>query len=147
MLTAFQINNFWVDIDMATKKRDCQIYGDEHAVGKYFVDPSESESHGWWRVCSFCAETVENVGTQVDYYKYSMEYRNRSGIINELPEKVINCHHKWDKWSLVSEVDKRSDMPFDWMRCEKCQCYGKRFSLNQIDMDDLMMSIDLNCSK
>ncbi|ENX1348936.1 hypothetical protein ACFM0N_004078 [Vibrio parahaemolyticus] len=51
------------------------------------------------------------------------------------------------KWSLVGEHDKRRDQVFDWMRCQSCGVYGKRFSLGQEDMEDLSLEIDLNCSR
>lgn len=125
-------------------KRDCQLCEREKAVGKYYVDPSESENHGWWRVCSDCADMVSRVGADVQYYKYSKEYYGQ----NKVPTiDNPDCEHKWEKWSLVSEVDKRRDQVFDWMRCEQCGCYGKRFRLGQTKMDDLCMEIDLSCSR
>jgi len=129
------------------KKRDCQLCEGEKAVGKYFLDPSESDNHGWWRVCSHCAEMVCRVGADVHYYKYSKEYRDQLAPKSTLPENVLNCTHEWDKWSLVNEEDKRRGALFDWMRCVKCQCYGKRFRLGQTEMEDLSIEIDLSCSR
>ncbi|EKP0310114.1 hypothetical protein ACTG16_22305 [Aeromonas sp. 23P] len=131
-------------ITKVVKKRDCQICGDEQAVGKYYVSRDESENHGWWRVCEFCAETVEGVGANVDYYRY---YKGHLRLPPSLPEQVLNCHHDWAKWSLVSEMDKKRNMLFDWMKCGSCGCYGKRFSMSQAEMDDITMEIDLNCSR
>jgi hypothetical protein len=123
------------------KKRDCQLCEADKAVGKYYLTPDESENHGWWRVCSDCAEMVSRVGAQVQYYKYSKEHKE------QLPDAVMACSHEWEKWSLVGEVDKHRNLVFDWMRCNKCRCYGKRFSLDQTKMDDLSMEIDLSCSR
>ncbi len=129
------------------RKRDCQMCENAKAVGKYYVDPSESENHGWWRVCSFCAQTVERVGAVVEYYVYSKEYRERLNPKPTLPPEVLSCSHDWVKWSLVGEVDKNRDALFDWVKCTHCKCYGKRFSIGQTIMDDLTMEIDLNCSR
>lgn len=128
------------------KLRDCQLCGSEKSVGKYYVSKSESENYGWWRVCSHCAEMVSRVGADVQYYKYTQEYRDQ---LNP-PRPTIDhpdCKHKWEKWSLVSEIDKRTDRAFDWMRCTECQCFGNRYRLDQIEMSDLCMEIDLNCSR
>ncbi|MGI2124149.1 hypothetical protein ACRN9J_18575 [Shewanella baltica] len=122
------------------KKRLCQLCDGQKAVGRYYLDPSESENHGWWRVCSDCAEMVSRVGAEVQYYKYSTP---QNKVVIDNPD----CEHQWTKWSLVGEVDKKRDLVFDWMRCEKCSCYGKRFRLGQIKMEDLCMEIDLSCSR
>ncbi|EKF9265858.1 hypothetical protein O1B53_003048 [Vibrio cholerae] len=123
--------------------RDCQLcQSGEKAVGKYYVDPSESDNHGWWRVCSYCADMVSRVGANVQYYKYSKQYKP-----HPLPEHVKYCDHHWEKWSNVGEHDKNRDAIFDWMRCSKCNVYGKRFGLGQSGIVDLMMEIDLNCSR
>ena len=127
----------------APKKRDCQLCEADKAVGKYYVDPLDSENHGWWRVCDDCADMVSGVGADVQFYKYS----KKSPSKKLLPEHVTNCEHVWVKWSLISEQDKRTGVVFDWMRCEKCECYGKRFRLGQTTMEDLSMEIDLNCSR
>jgi hypothetical protein len=129
------------------KKRDCQLCEGGKAVGKYFLDPSESDNHGWWRVCSHCAEMVSRVGVDVQYYKYSKEYHDQLDPKLSLPEHVLNCSHEWVKWSLVNEHDRKHDKLFDWMRCEKCRCYGKRFRLGQTVMEDLSIEIDLSCSR
>lgn len=128
------------------KTRDCQLCEGNKAVGKYYVDPAESENHGWWRVCSDCAEMVSRVGAQVQYYKYSKEHKAKENK-SLLPDSVIACSHEWEKWSLVGEVDKRRGKVFDWMRCNRCRCYGKRFTLGQTEMEDLSLEIDLNCSR
>lgn len=125
------------------KTRDCQLCEGGKAIGKYYLTQEESENHGWWRVCRDCAEMVSRVGAQVQYYKYSKEYKSPKA---QLPDAVMVCSHEWEKWSIVGEVDKRRDLVFDWMRCNKCLCYGKRFSLGQTEMEDLSMEIDLNCS-
>lgn len=130
----------------AVKKRDCQLCGFDRSVGKYYLAPHESPNHGWHRVCSNCAEMVSRLGSDVQYYKYTQEYRDQC---NPQKPQIDNpdCEHVWEKWSLVSEVDKRTDRIFDWMRCTSCHCYGKRFSLGQEEMTDLTMEIDLNCSR
>tara|TARA_R110002033_G_scaffold135713_6_gene175473 strand:+ start:24856 stop:25299 length:444 start_codon:yes stop_codon:yes gene_type:complete len=125
-------------------KRDCQLCSDPKAVGKYFLNPSESDNHGWWRVCSDCAEMVSRVGADVQYYKYSKVHR---GQVNMSVIDSPDCAHQWSKWSLVGEVDRKRDLVFDWMRCDECGCYGKRFMLGQRQMDDLCMEIDLSCSR
>ncbi|EGR3255646.1 TPA: hypothetical protein ACMDS2_003473 [Vibrio parahaemolyticus] len=127
------------------QKRYCQLCEAEKAVGKYYVAPSESENHGWWRVCTYCAEMVSRVGADVQFYKYIKQPKYNSAP--ELPESVLVCSHDWVKWSLVGEHDKRRDQVFDWMRCQSCGVYGKRFSLGQEDMEDLSLEIDLNCSR
>lgn len=126
------------------KTRDCQLCEGGKAIGKYYITPEESENHGWWRVCSDCAEMVSRVGAQVQYYKYSKECKATKV---KLPDVVMDCPHEWEKWSIVGEVDKNRDMVFDWMRCNKCRCYGKRFGLGQTEMEDLSMEIDLSCSR
>lgn len=128
-------------------KRDCQLCGYEKSVGKYYLEKSESENYGWWRVCSHCASMVENHGADVRYYKYSKEYREQCEPNESLPNEVLDCSHKWEKWALVGEHDKKRDSIFDWMRCGKCKVYGKRFYLDQTEMDDLTMEIDLSCSR
>ena len=123
------------------KPRDCQLCANPKAVGKYYVHPEESENHGWWRVCVDCADVVSHVGANVEYYAYvKLE-------VESLPEHVLSCSHDWDKWSLVGEMDNRRGQVFDWMRCKKCMCYGKRFGLTQMQMEDLTMEIDLSCSR
>lgn len=127
-------------------KRLCELCEGERAVGKYYVHPSESENHGWWRVCSMCADMVSRVGANVQYYKYSKEYKQGNKLETiTLPEHVQNCQHQWEKWSNTGEHDKKRDAIFDWMRCERCGVYGKRFGLGQLGVEDLMMEIDLNC--
>lgn len=128
-------------------KRDCELCGDPKAVGKYYVEDMGDNGHGWWRVCSDCADMVSRVGADVQYYKYSKEYQNQMTPKPSLPEDVQKCSHKWVKWSLVGEIDRRRDRIFDWMRCEKCNCFGKRFIMGQTIMDDLSMKIDLSCSR
>ncbi|MBD0788202.1 hypothetical protein HUO09_17745 [Vibrio sp. Y2-5] len=126
--------------------RDCELCHGGKAVGRYFLHKDESPNPGWWRVCEYCAEMVENLGSKVTYYKYTKQFKEQQ----EPPKAKIDnpdCQHDWEKWSLVSEVDKKSDLPFDWMRCNTCGCYGKRFQLNQTVMSDLTMEIDLNCSR
>lgn len=130
------------------KKRECQLCEGAKAVGKYYVDPSESENYGWWRVCSDCADMVSRVGAQVQYYKYSKQYKEGYHFeANPLPDHVKSCDHEWFKWSNVGEHDKHRDAIFDWMRCTKCDVYGKRFGLGQSGIEDLMMEIDLSCSR
>lgn len=128
------------------KLRDCQLCGHVKSVGKYFLHKDESPNHGWWRVCSHCAKMVERHGSTVQFYKYTQEYRDP---LNPSKPTIDNpdCNHKWEKWSLVGEVDKKNDLVFDWMRCTECGCYGKRFFLGQVEMEDLCMEIDLNCSR
>ncbi|MEZ8959536.1 hypothetical protein AB6E94_19140 [Vibrio lentus] len=129
----------------AKRKRDCQLCSNPKAVGKYYLDETESENFGWWRTCSDCAKFVSQGGYEVHYYKYTAEYRDQS-TKPQLPVHVMTCNHDWLKWSLVSVEDKKKDKIFDWMRCEVCHCYGKRFRLDQVQMEDLAMEIDLNCS-
>jgi len=125
-------------------KRDCQLCSYEKSVGKYYLEPSESENHGWWRVCTDCAEIVERVGANVQYYKYSAQYKNSNvSVINDIPD----CNHDWEKHSLVGEFDKWREGIFDWMKCTKCDCYGKRFGIGHQEVIDLTMEIDLNCSR
>lgn len=129
-------------------KRLCGLCEGEKAVGKYYVHPDESENHGWWRVCSYCAAMVSNVGANVEYYKYSQEYKNGNTLEQDiLPERVQACNHEFEKWSNVGEFDKYKEQVFDWMRCKHCQVYGKRFGLGQHGITDLMMEIDLSCSR
>lgn len=128
-------------------KRDCEICSDPKAVGKYYVEDTGDNHPGWWRVCSDCAEIVSRVGADVHYYKYTKEHREQTAPKQSLPEHVLGCTHKWSKWSLVGEVDRKRDRIFDWMRCEKCNCFGKRFVLGQTNMDDLAIEIDLSCSR
>ncbi|MEZ8295816.1 hypothetical protein AB6D11_18505 [Vibrio splendidus] len=129
------------------KPRLCEICDAEKAVGKYYVDRNESENYGWWRVCSGCSEMVTRVGANVQYYKYSAEFKAALAQSNRLPEHVQNCQHDWDKWSNVGEHDKYHDAIFDWMKCTKCQIYGKRFGVGHTTIVDIQMSIDLNCSR
>lgn len=138
--------------DVEPKKsgvRDCQVcQSGEKAVGKYYVDPSESDNHGWWRVCSDCADIVSRVGASVQYYKYSKQHKQEYEFVaHPLPEHVKCCDHHWEKWGNVGEHDKKRDAIFDWMRCSKCNVYGKRFGLGQSGIVDLMMEIDLSCSR
>ncbi|MEB5557038.1 hypothetical protein GOP97_14815 [Vibrio cholerae] len=130
------------------KKRLCELCESDKAVGKYYVHPDESENHGWWRVCSCCAATVSRVGANVQYYKYSKEYKQEYEFVEfPLPENVKCCDHHWEKWGNVGEHDKKRDAIFDWMRCNHCGVYGKRFGLGQQPIVDLMMEIDLSCSR
>lgn len=130
------------------KKRCCELCEGEKAVGKYYVDPSESENHGWWRVCTHCADMVTRVGASVRYYKYSKEYKeNHKLVIHPLTEEAQRCDHDWEKWSNVGEHDKKRDAVFDWMKCKHCGVYGKRFGLGQQPITDLMMEIDLSCCR
>ncbi|MEZ8238612.1 MULTISPECIES: hypothetical protein [Vibrio] len=128
------------------KKRCCQICEFEKSVGKYYLSKEESEHYGWWRVCSICAQMVSRLGSDVTYYRYSQEYKKELEVM-KLPINVLACEHEWDKHSLVSEVEHKTDLMFDWMRCKRCNVYGKRFTLAQCEMDDLMMEIDINCSR
>lgn len=129
------------------KPRDCNLCGDSRAVGKYFIHKSESENHGWVRVCNVCAPTVERVGAKVDYYKYTQEFHDAQNPTSHLPQHIIECEHQWEKWSNVGEVDKyRKDM-FDWYRCEQCKVYGKKFGIGVQPIIDLMMEIDLSCCR
>ncbi|EQB9053758.1 hypothetical protein ACYVOS_003639 [Vibrio cholerae] len=129
-------------------KRLCGLCESEKAVGKYYVHPDESENHGWWRVCSYCADMVSNVGANVEYYKYSKQHKEGYQFeASPLPDHVKCCAHSWEKWSNVGEHDKRRDAVFDWMKCSKCNVYGKRFGLGQSGVEDLMMEIDLSCSR
>lgn len=116
-----------------TLKRYCELCECEKAVGKYYVDPSESENYGWWRVCSHCADMVTRVGASVQYYKYSKQFKQRYEFVEHpLTEEAQRCNH---------------DAIFDWMRCKSCRVYGKRFGLGQQPIVDLMMEIDLNCCR
>jgi len=127
-------------------KRDCELCGDEKSVGKYFVSKEENpDACGWWRVCSYCARMVSNVGATVEYYKYSKEYKEAT--VSSLPEHVQECVHEWNKHSLVSELCRKNDAIFDWMKCTKCGCFGKRFGVGQYGIVDLSMEIDLSCSR
>lgn len=126
------------------QKRDCEICGDEKSVGKYYVSKEDNpDAVGWWRVCSNCADTFTHLGTQIHYYKYSTEYKKRS----ELKQKLPDCEHVWEKHGLVGEFDKRRQSIFDWMKCEKCGCFGKRFGLGRSKIVDLSLEIDLSCSR
>ena len=87
---------------------------------------------------------VSNVGADVNYYKYSTEYKARlRGVANDIPD----CNHEWEKHSLVGEFDKKRQGVFDWMKCTKCGCFGKRFGLGQREVVDLSTEIDLSCSR
>ncbi|WP_210467342.1 hypothetical protein [Vibrio crassostreae] len=137
-----------VKVKKKEPKRLCGLCEGEKAVGKYYVHPSESENHGWWRVCSMCADMVSRVGANVQYYKYSREYKQGYELeVNPLPVQVKNCQHKWEKWSNVGEHDKNRDAIFDWMRCTECEVYGKRFGLGHSPITELMMEIDLSCCR
>lgn len=128
-------------------KRLCEICEAGKAVGKYYVDRSESENYGWWRVCSYCADMVTRVGARVQYYKYSKEYKQDCNSESApLPDSVKCCEHDWEKWSNTGQHDKYRDAIFDWVRCNHCGVYGKRFGLGGQPIVDLMMEIDLNCS-
>lgn len=132
------------DHNKPKRKRDCEICGHEKSVGKYYVSKEDNPNAvGWWRVCSSCADTFEHLGTEIHYYKYSAEYKNMSEPNSESPD----CDHIWEKHSLVGEFDKRRQGIFDWMKCEKCGCFGKRFGLGQSEIIDLSMEIDLSCSR
>jgi hypothetical protein len=88
---------------------------------------------------------VSNVGANVEYYKYSKEYKE-AGLSN-LPEHIIECDHEWDKHSLVGEYCRKREGIFDWMKCTKCGCFGKRFGIGQHGVVDLSVEIDLSCSR
>lgn len=137
--------NFLAGSDPQPKKRDCQLCGYEKAVGKYYVSKEDNpDACGWWRVCSECADMVSNVGADVNYYKYSAEYKARlRGVASDIPD----CSHEWEKHSLVGEFDKKRQGVFDWMKCTKCGCFGKRFGLGQREVVDLSTEIDLSCSR
>ncbi|WP_339145133.1 hypothetical protein [Pseudoalteromonas galatheae] len=127
-------------------KRGCELCEDEKSVGKYYVTEEENpDACGWWRVCSNCASMVANVGADVQYYKYSKEYKDAGK--SDLPDNVQLCDHEWDKHSLVSEHCRKRDRVFDWMKCTKCGCYGKRLGLDHYNIVDLTMEIDLSCSR
>ena len=126
-------------------KRDCELCGDPKAVGKYFVKPEGDNHPGWWRVCSYCAAMVSNVGADVQYYKNSTIYKEMTQ--KDKLQTFAGCCHEWSKWSLVGEVDRKRELVFDWMRCNKCHCFGKRFYLGQTVMEDLTSEIDLSCSR
>ncbi len=127
-----------------TGKRDCELCGDDKAVGKYYLSKEENpDAYGWWRVCTYCAETVSRVGADVQYYKYSDEYKKLSEPTPDSPD----CNHDWVKHGLVGEFDKKREGIFDWMRCEKCGWYGKRFGLGTSEIVDISSEIDLNCSR
>jgi hypothetical protein len=100
---------------------------------------------GWWRVCSDCASMVSNVGANVEYYKYSKEYKETG--VSDLPEHVLKCVHDWDKHSLVGELCRKNNAIFDWMKCTECGCFGKRFGVGQHGVVDLSVEIDLSCSR
>lgn len=120
--------NLQVDNVSKPKKRYCELCECDKAVGKYFVDPSESENHGWWRVCTHCAGMVTRVGANVQYYKYSKEYKQGYEFQEHpLTEEALDCNHEFEKWSNVGEHDRKRDAIFDWMRCKHCGVYGKRF--------------------
>lgn len=124
-------------------KRNCELCHAPKSVGKYFVEDEGDNVSGWCRVCTQCAEMVSRLGSEVHYYKYTQEYKNQEyAESNPLPD----CDHEWDKHSLVSQVDKKRDDVFDWMKCTKCNCYGKRFGVGQYGILDLTMEIDLNCT-
>ncbi|MCY9872971.1 hypothetical protein [Vibrio barjaei] len=129
-----------------TGLRDCQLCEGEKAIGKYYVDRSESENYGWWRVCETCSDMVSRVGANVQFYRYTKQYKEQYEFVEHpLPEHVKTCDHTWDKWSNVNQFDKKRDGIFDWMQCSKCNVYGKQFIIGQPPID-LMMEIDLSCT-
>lgn len=103
--------------------RDCELCGAPKAVGKYFTEPQEGCVSGWWRVCADDAAMVESQGYDVTYYK-SHKRKQALGLV--LSSEQQNCAHNWLKHSLVT-----TEGGFDWMRCQECGCFGRRYGLGQ----------------
>ena len=113
------------------KKKQPRVctFCDDKAVGKYFLEPEEGCLDGYQKVCKVCAKDVERLGYNVEYYKYLKKSISQV----DLPD----CDHDWYKHSLVTE-----DGGFDWMKCTKCDWYGKRFGVGQHGISDLIKNIN-----
>ncbi|MCG8313826.1 MAG: hypothetical protein MI976_11465 [Pseudomonadales bacterium] len=98
-----------------SKPRLCELCGDK-AVGKYLVEQENDNVGGWVKVCRACKPMVEMQGFEVEVYKYC------KGL--EPVQFIVDCDHDWKKYSLVTE-----DGGFDWMKCNTCGWFGKRYGL------------------
>ena len=113
-----------VSANRVNNPRFCE-FCDDKAVGKYFLEPEDGCLSGYQKVCKSCAKDVERLGYNVEYYKYFKKAVSQV----DLPD----CDHDWFKHSLVTE-----DGGFDWMKCTKCDWYGKRFGVGQHGVTDIV---------
>lgn len=95
------------------------------AIGKYYVEniPGEDQhTTGWHGVCEMCAKMVMNQGYEVT----PLDGYEDHPVFADIEEDVEHeCDDpSWTKASLVTESEG-----FDWVQCDDCGIYGKRWGL------------------
>lgn len=101
------------------------------AIGKYYVENipgTDQHTTGWHGVCGPCARSVMRQGHEVTPLD---GYEDHPVFADEEDEDV---HHEcedpsWTKVSLVTE-----DAGFDWVECDECGIYAKRWGLGRIEV-------------
>ena len=103
------------------------------AIGKYYLENipgTDQHTTGWHAVCEPCAKMAENQGYEVLPLKDTEDHPFFEGD-DEMDEEVTHdCENpSWTKESLVTEKEG-----FDWVKCDKCGLYAKRWGINRIEV-------------
>lgn len=70
---------------------------------------------------------VTTHGYDVQFYK---AHQKETG--SALPIEQAECTHEWTKHSMVTQ-----EGGYDWMKCDLCGCFGKRYGLGQFGVTEL----------
>lgn len=105
---------------------------DAEAIAEYYIDPHTHDSPtGWQPICENCVPSIRNS-------KFGRSIRPLDGYEDhplfqddEDDEQVVHeCDDPtWTKQSLVTE-----DEGFDWVECDECGIYAKRWGLGSIEV-------------
>lgn len=103
------------------------------AIGKYYVENQrgvDQHTTGWHGVCPSCARDMMNTGRNV----IPLDGHEDHPVFADQGDEEESVEHEcedpsWTKVSLVTE-----DEGFDWVECDECGIYAKRWGLGNIEV-------------
>lgn len=104
---------------------------DAEAIAEYYIDPMFNDPPtGWQPICDYCVPVIR--GSEYGRSLRPLDGYEDHPVFNDDDEDdaVHDCEDpSWRKVSLVTE-----DGGFDWMECEECGIYAKRWGLGSIEV-------------
>jgi len=98
------------------------------AIAKYYVENIQDKDQittGWHALCEGCTEYLQGTVdiTPLDGHENHPLFSDDADVTHECDDPT------WTKESLVTE-----DGGFDWVRCDNCNIWAKRYGMNQIQL-------------